>query len=42
MSTLTIGLKPPLPRSLYLETTVKTGFLCSYVPDVRFPVDWLF
>lgn len=28
--------------ALYLETTVKTGFLCSYVPDARFPVDWMF
>src|SRR5258708_23626948 len=29
MSTLAIGLKPPLPRSLYLETTSRCNSLCE-------------
>ena len=26
---------------LYLRTTVKTGTFCSYTPDPRFPVEWI-
>ena len=24
----------------YLETTVRTGTACVFLPDPRFPVDW--
>jgi hypothetical protein len=27
-------------RARYLETTVRTGTLCSYTPDPRFPITW--